>query len=183
MRPFDRSIEVQFPLRDVAHGALIVAHLRSGGVIGSGREIHVVMARSTRHACRLGQICRRLRRARVLRVAHLAAPHVGGVHDSRVVVDALVIPDDLVRLSPHHARKIFAHVDLVNHHREDRPCCRCRDRSSAASGTGCTTRRPGVSRRAMPSWSWHRSQLCVRITSRVVVTADPLGTKLNVALA
>ena len=65
-------------------------------MIGAGGEIHIVMTGPAGDAGGPGEIRICLRRSRVLRVTDLAAPHVGRVHDGRIVVDASVIADDLV---------------------------------------------------------------------------------------
>ena len=86
MRAFDRSIEVQLALRNMAGRALVIADLRAAGMIRSGREIHVVVAGSAGDPRRPGEISSRLRRARILLMAHFAAPHVRWMDNSRVIM-------------------------------------------------------------------------------------------------
>ena len=52
MRAFDGSVEFQLALRNVTGRALVVADLRTAGMILPGCEIHVIMAGAAGCPCR-----------------------------------------------------------------------------------------------------------------------------------
>ena len=112
----DGSVEIQLALRNVADRALVVADLRSAGVIGASGEVHVVVAGSARHARRPGEVSGGLRGAGLLLVAHFAAARVGREDDGRPIGHASLKADDLVRLARLNAGQLGTHVDLVSHH-------------------------------------------------------------------
>ena len=79
MRPFDGRVELQFALRDVANSALVVADLRTSGMIDARREIHVVVAGSARHSAGFRQVSLSLGGSGILVVANFATARVGGM--------------------------------------------------------------------------------------------------------
>ena len=73
MAALDRGIELQLPLRNVTGRALVVANLRSRGVIDTGGEIHIVVTGAAGDPGRPGEISICLRCTRILIVAYFTA--------------------------------------------------------------------------------------------------------------
>src|SRR5215472_1017930 len=115
MRAFDRSVEINLALWNMAGSAEIIVELRSAGVILARSEVDIIMARATSYTRWLRQVCRRLRSLGGLRVACFTVPYIGRVDHRRPVGDGLVESNDLVWLSGLHARQAQTHVNLVNH--------------------------------------------------------------------
>ena len=87
MCALNRSIERQFALRDMAVGALTIAHLREVHVIFARGEVDVVVACATSRPAGL-KVCRGLGRSGVLLMAELTVARISGIsweHDSRIV--------------------------------------------------------------------------------------------------
>src|SRR5688572_3239187 len=99
MGAFDRRIELQLALRNVTGGALVITDLRACSVSGAGGEIHIVVTRSAGDPSGPGEISIRLRCTRILLMAHLATTRVGRINNSRIIMKALLITDDLIRLT------------------------------------------------------------------------------------
>ena len=116
MGAFDRGIEFQLTLRDVTLRALVVADLRPSGVILTRCKVDVVVARTAGGRRRPGQISCRLGRLGVLLMARFTAADVGRIYHRRPIGDCALEPNDLIRVSGLHTRKLRTHMDLVNHY-------------------------------------------------------------------
>src|SRR3954469_6324673 len=99
MRAFDRGIELQFALWNVAGGTLVIADLRTSGMIGARGEVDVVVTRPASYSSRLREIGGCLCSPGILLVAYFATAWVGRVHHRRIIIDASLETDDLVWLA------------------------------------------------------------------------------------
>src|SRR5947208_2546892 len=99
MPPFDRGIELQFALWNMADRALVIADLRTSGMIGACGEVDVVVTRPASYPSRFREIGGCLRSPGILLVAHFATAWVGRMHHRRIIVDASLETDDLVGLA------------------------------------------------------------------------------------
>src|SRR4051812_21286378 len=99
MRPFDGGIEFQFALWNVADGTLVIADLRTSGMIGARREVDVVVTRPASYSSRLREIGGCLCSPGILLVAYFASAWVGRMYHRRIIIDASLVTDNLVWLA------------------------------------------------------------------------------------
>src|SRR4051794_35595690 len=106
MRSFDGSVEIQLTLRNVTDRALIVADLRSGGVILARCKVHIVMTGTTRGSCGRRQIPGCLRCSGGLLMTRFASPYVGWIGDGGPIRHGALIAYDPVRSSGLYAGQL-----------------------------------------------------------------------------
>src|SRR5689334_2214889 len=116
MGALDRGIELQFAFRDMAARTGIVVGLWSACVTLSGREIDIIVTRTTRGSSGLGQPIDALAGCAV--VTRLTIIYLLWISRVRKIVHALVVPNNDVRGSGLNTREIGPRVNLVDHHLE-----------------------------------------------------------------
>jgi hypothetical protein len=95
VRSLDRSIELQFTLRNVTGRTKIVADLRASRVVFSRGEVDLVMTGTTGHTAGFGHPIHALAARPVM--ASLAVVDLLWESDVGEIVDGLPIPNDYVR--------------------------------------------------------------------------------------